>query len=159
MAYVKLDTGIVDSTIWYDKAARDVFLTALLMAVPEELRESKPQFEVRRMHRTGWVVPPGWYGFVNSAGIAIVSRALVEPEEGLAALERLGSPEANSKSTGDFGGRRLVRVDGGFIVLNYIKYRDKDHSAAERMRRYRARKAGAAPARETYQEDEDGLRF
>jgi hypothetical protein len=36
----------------------------------------------------------------------------------------------------------LVRVDGGFLVLNFMKYRDKDHTAAERQARLRARRKG-----------------
>src|SRR3990167_930952 len=42
MPFVKLDCGILDSTLWFDRDARDVFLTALLMAVPYEVRESTP---------------------------------------------------------------------------------------------------------------------
>ena len=34
----------------------------------------------------------------------------------------------------------MIRVNGGFLILNYMKYRDKDHTAAERQRRLRARK-------------------
>ena len=64
----------------------------------------------------------------------------MEVEAGLAALERLGRPELDSR-TPDFEGRRMVRVAGGYLVLNYMLYRDKDHGAAERMRVYRAKKA------------------
>lgn len=35
----------------------------------------------------------------------------------------------------------MVRVSGGFIVLNYDRHRQKDESAADRMRRMRERKA------------------
>ena len=58
------------------------------------------------------------------------------------ALARMGSPEAESRSR-DYDGRRLVRVDGGYIVLNFMKYRDKDFGAAERMRLLRQRKKAA----------------
>lgn len=34
----------------------------------------------------------------------------------------------------------MVRVNGGFVVLNFMRYRDKDHTAAERQRRLRARR-------------------
>src|SRR6185295_15017926 len=83
-------------------------------------------------------VPPGWYGFVPAAGIGIIERAKMEREVGLLALERLGLPEFDSR-TPDFEGRRLVRVDGGFIVLNYMLYREKDATTAERSRRWRQR--------------------
>jgi hypothetical protein len=33
-----------------------------------------------------------------------------------------------------------VRVDGGYVVLNFMKFRDRDYSGAERQRRYRERK-------------------
>lgn len=141
MAFVKLDTAVLTSTLWLDRDGRDVFLTALLMAEPREYSAPVAVYHVRTLDRTGWDVPPGWYGFVAAAGPGIVSRALVEAEAGLDALERLGAPDPQSRSP-EFDGRRLVRVDGGYILLNYMKYRDRDHSAAERMRRFRARKKG-----------------
>lgn len=136
MPFVKLDCGILDSTIWSDSDARDVFLTALLMAVPREFTEPMPQIEVSSLELTGWAVPPGWYGFVEAAGSGIVRRSGVEHGAGVAALNRLGSPEQDSR-TPDHDGRRCVRVDGGYVILNFIKYRERDHSAAERSRRYR----------------------
>lgn len=130
---------MLDSTIWIDRDARELFITALLMAEPMELKEPMKQLHVREIKETGFVVPPGWYGFIPAAGSGIVRRAGMEVESGLSALERLGNPEHESR-TPDFEGRRLVRVDGGFIALNFDKYRQKDHTAAERSRRYRERK-------------------
>jgi hypothetical protein len=138
MGFVKLDCGILDSTLWLERDSREVFLTALLMAEPFELREDTPQIQVASLDLTGWVVPSGWYGFVAAAGIGILHRAKVPDAEGMVALERLGSPEASSRSP-DFEGRRLVRVNGGFIVLNYMKYRERDYTSAERSKRYRER--------------------
>ena len=138
MAFVKLDTGILDSTLWIERECREVFITALLLAEPFELRTPTEQLEVRRLEATGFVVPIGWYGMVNAAGVGIVRRALVDPELGMLALERLGAPDLESRSQ-DFEGRRLVRVDGGYIVLNFMKYRDRDYTSAERSRRYRLR--------------------
>ena len=142
MAFVKLDTGILRSTIWFDKEARDVFITALLMAEPMEIEQPMEQIAVRSLEGTGWSVPPGWYGFVPAAGIGILSMAGVSEDVGYLALERLGSPEPDSRSQ-DFEGRRLVRIDGGYLVLNFMRYREKDHTAAMRMRRLRARKRDA----------------
>lgn len=141
MAFVKLDCGILDSTLWIDRDSREIFITALLMAVPHEVVTPLRHYEVRTLTETGWEVPPGWYGFVPAAGIGIVRRAGLDAEAGLSALERLGSAEAESRSS-DFGGRRLVRVDGGYIVLNFMKYRDRDYTGAERAKRYRERKRG-----------------
>lgn len=139
MPFVKLDCGILNSTIWDDRDARDVFITALLMAEPYELRKPMAQIEVDSMELTGWEVPIGWYGFVRAAGAGIVRQALVPREVGVACLKRLGSPEAESRSKAHEG-RRMVRVDGGYIILNFMLYRDKDHTSAARSKRYRDRK-------------------
>lgn len=138
--FVKLDCGMLTSTIWDDYPARSLFITALLMMEPKEYRESVDQIEVRTLNNTGWSAPPDWYGFVPAAGIGIIKRAGdVEIEEGFAALERLGSPDPTSRSQ-DYEGRRLIRVDGGYLVLNFDKYRERDYGAAERMRRLRERR-------------------
>lgn len=142
MPFVKLDVGILNSTLWFERAQREIFITALLMAEPEELREPLPQLEVREIKETGFVVPPGWYGFVRAASTGIIHRALMELDQGLDALESLGCPDPQSRSS-EFEGRRLVRVNGGFVILNYIKYRDRDYTAAERQKRFRERKKAA----------------
>jgi len=67
-----------------------------------------------------------------------VSNKPEDIQHGLDALEKLGEPEQSSR-TPDFDGRRLVRVDGGYIVLNFGKYRERDYTAAKRQRRYRER--------------------
>src|ERR1700749_4238582 len=104
MAFVKLDTRILESTLWIARECREVFIPALLMAMPREITEPTPQLEIRSLEETGFVVPPGWYGFVDAAGVGIVRRALVDPEKGIIALERLGSPDPHSR-TADFEGR------------------------------------------------------
>lgn len=138
MSFVKLDTGILDSTLWLNRDERDVFVTALLMAEPMEIEQPVEQIAADKLEMTGFVVPAGWYGFIRAAGPGIVRRALVAAEDGIAALIRLGSPDPESR-TPDHGGRRLVRVDGGYLVLNFMRYRDKDNTMAERSRRYRLR--------------------
>lgn len=138
MSFVKLDHGILDSSLWCDADARIVFLAALLMAVPYELRRATPQLLVDTLDPTGWEVPPGWYGHVSAAGPGIVRRAMIGEAAGMQALHRLGSPDPASRSTA-YDGRRLARVGGGYLVLNYQAYRERDHSAAERQRRYRQR--------------------
>ena len=142
MAFVKLDVGILDSTLWVDKDAREIFITALLMAVPREYPNPVPQYGVvgNDIVQTGFVAPPGWYGFVAAAGSGIIRRCGMDEEAGKLALERLGEPEEGSRS-GAHAGRRMIRMDGGYIILNYIKYRDKDHTAAIRQKRYRERHA------------------
>src|SRR3990167_4473400 len=138
MVFVKLDCGILDSTLWLDREAREIFLTALLMSDPYELKEPTPQIEVTTLNLTGWVVPPGWYGFARAAGSGLIHRAGINQTTGREALERLCSPESVSR-TPDFEGRRLARVAGGYIVLNFMRYRDRDYTSADRSKRYRER--------------------
>ncbi len=139
MAYVKLDCGILDSTVWINRDVREVFITALLMASPVDYDKPIPQYEVDRNEPTGFEAPAGWYGFVEAAGPGIVRRAMVDQAAGMEALRVLGSPDPESR-TPAFEGRRLIRVEGGYLILNFQVYRDRDYTTAERSRRYRDRK-------------------
>lgn len=139
MAFVKLDTGILDSTLWIARDQREVFITALLMAEPREFSEPIRQIEIGELEYTDFEAPPGWYGFVPAASYGIINRAGVDKDAGMEALRKLGSPEIESRSK-EFEGRRMIRMNGGFIILNYMKYRDKDHTAALRQARLRARR-------------------
>jgi hypothetical protein len=138
MGFVKLDCGILDSTLWVDREAREVFITGLLMAEPYELMKEEAQIEVGAIKETGFKVPLGWYGRVNGSGPGIVRRSGLEQEVGMAALVRLGEPDRESRSS-EYEGRRMVRVDGGYLILNYIKYRERDLTSAERSKRWRER--------------------
>ena len=143
MAFVKLDCGILNSTLWVNREQRELFITALLMAHPFEITEPIQQIEVRTLEYTDFVIPPGWYGFVPAAGVGIIRRAQADETLGLLALEALGAPDKESRSP-EFEGRRLVRIDGGYLILNFQKYREKDYSASERSKRYRERKISKA---------------
>ena len=145
MAFVKLDCGLLRSSLWVERDHRSLFLTALLMAEPYELATPTPQLYTRTLDETGWIVPAGWYGFIRAAGVGIIRQDGMEREAGLAALEALASPDPESRSQ-DFEGRRLVRIDGGYLALNYFKYRDYDHTGAERQQRMRDRKKAKAEA-------------
>jgi len=148
MAFVKLDAAILRSTIWYKRPDLELFLAALLMAEPREYLAPVNTLEVDSLKDAGFVVPPGWYGFVPASGPGLIAQAVVEEATGINALKSLGSPEKESRSQA-FEGRRMVRIDGGYLVLNYMKFRDMDHTAAERQRRLRARKASLAVTRDT----------
>lgn len=139
MAFVKLDCGILNSTLWVDRTAREMFITALLLAEPFEAREPVKQVSVNELTFTGYEVPPGWYGFVPAAGPGIARVAGIDWETAKVALQNLGSPDEESRSQ-DFEGRRMIRIDGGYLILNYDKYRQKDYTSAERSRRYREKK-------------------
>lgn len=141
MSFVKLDSQILTSTLWFDRDARDVFLTALLMSVPHVVDAPLATLKIGKLQPDDFIVPPGWYGFCPAAGPGIVYNAGLKSEAGDAALQRLADPDPDSRSEA-FGGRRMVRVDGGFIILNFDRFRWRDHSAAERMRRHRLRQRG-----------------
>ena len=142
MSFVKLDCGIIHSSLWGDKPARDIFLTALILAVPRAVDERIDQIAIESTQPTGWSIEPGAYGFVAAARCGLARSAGVDADAAIGALERLGAPDPESR-TPDHDGRRLVRVAGGFIVLNYDLYRERDETAAERMRRYRNRQSVA----------------
>jgi hypothetical protein len=157
MPFIKLDCDILESSLWDWTPERHIFITALLMAKPHELTKPEPQLKVDSLDPTGWVVPPGKYGFIKASGSMIIKKALtlshmnhIEESEdytdGLAALKALGSPDPDSRSQ-EFDGRRLVRVDGGYIALNFQRFRDKDHTATERKRRQRQREKESGMSR------------
>jgi len=140
MPFVKLDAGILRSTIWYKRPAMEVFLTALLMAEPRELEQDTPTLKVDSLEADPFVIPKGWYGFAATSGPGIVKQSgILDEAAGLEALRQLSMPEVESRSQ-EFEGRRMVRINGGYIVLNYMRYRDYDHQAAERMRKLRRRR-------------------
>jgi hypothetical protein len=158
MSFVKLDSGILDSSLWPDRLARELFITALAMADPHEVLEPTPGILVRSLEESGVIIQPGWYGIVKAAGSGIVRRACIDdPEAGLDALERLGAPDLESRSA-DYEGRRLIRIDGGWIVVNYDKYRQRDTTSAERQKRYRERQNSNAALRVTLRNDRNETR-
>lgn len=138
MPFVKLDRGILDSSLWSDRDQRDIFLTAILSAEPFELKEDSPQLDIGTLDKTGFLIPAGWYGFVAMAPSGLIRRACLGLTEGYKALEKLGRIDPDSRSD-EFGGRRLARIANGFVVMNYVKYREKDHTSTERVRLYRQR--------------------
>lgn len=114
MPFVKLDSGILDSTLWLsDSETRVVFITMLAMARSD--------------------------GLVRATAPGIARRANLSLTTVRSAIEELEAPDPDSRSLNDEG-RRVRRVDGGFQVINYTKYRQKDHTNADRQARHRAKK-------------------
>jgi hypothetical protein len=113
MPFVKLDAGILDSSLWAEAPeTRVVFITILAMTRP--------------------------HGVCEATAPGIAHRANLPLRVVRTALSKLEAPDPDSRSTvGE--GRRIVRIDGGYRVVNYTKYRDKDHGATERKRRQRQR--------------------
>ena len=120
--YVKLFSSILDSTIWAEgPETRIVWITMLAMADKD--------------------------GDVRASASGLARRANVTPEAAHAAVEQLLAPDADS-ATPDYEGRRIEAQDGGWHILNYVKYREiQDREARKESwrkaskRRYEATKA------------------
>ena len=118
--YTKLFGSIIFSTIWKStKDAKILWITMMAMADRDGLVESS--------------VP----GLAGAAELTM--------DETVAALAILMSPDRFSKNPANEG-RRIEKVDDGWLLLNYSIYRDKltaEHrreKGAERVRKHRERK-------------------
>lgn len=138
MAFVKLDCGMLNSSIWIDRPVRELFITALLMAEPWQTAVPLEALQPDSLDPLGFTVPPGWYGFVHASPLGVIRAACMDMAEGRDALRRLFEPDGNSRSQAHEG-RRLARVNGGLVVLNYDAYRQRDYTATERSKKYRER--------------------
>jgi hypothetical protein len=74
-------------------------------------------------------------GFCQAAVPGLAAMARLTVEDTAAALAKLEGPDPYSR-TQDHEGRRIEKVDGGWMVLNHGKYRDRDR--IERRREYQA---------------------
>jgi hypothetical protein len=63
-------------------------------------------------------------GFCSGSVVGMAAIARMKTEEAQAAIARLEAPDPYSR-TPDHEGRRVQKCDGGWIVLNYPKYRDQ----------------------------------
>lgn len=124
--YVKLFASILDSSVWDESPeTRLVWITMLVMA--DE------------------------HGFVRGTSQSIARRAVVAPDQAQRAIAVLESPDPRSHTT-DNEGRRIEPTDGGWMVLNYGKYREirtrKQVKEADKKRRQRERSkdGGTSPA-------------
>jgi len=116
--YTKLFSTIVTSTIWQeDKDTKILWITMLAIA----------DFD----GKVDGSIP----GIANIAGLST--------GECRAAMSKLMAPDPDSR-TQDNEGRRVAEIDGGWIILNYEKYRNKGQSRKdyyrEYMREYRTKK-------------------
>lgn len=113
MPFVKLDCGILDSSLWAEPpAVRLTFLTMLAMAESD--------------------------GLCRATAPGIARRGNLPQPDVEQALKVLSGPDPHSRDNTD--GRRIERVAGGYHILNYLGYREYDYGAAERMRALRARR-------------------
>lgn len=97
MTFTKLFSSITESTVWCEPSGtRLVWITMLAKA-----------------DRNGRV-------FASVPGLANLAR--VSLDEASRAIETFLAPDEWSR-TPDFDGRRIEKIDGGWRLLNYIKYR------------------------------------
>jgi len=117
--YTKLFSHITESTVWQeDDHTRIVWITMLAMSDRE--------------------------GYVRASIPGLAGRARVPLVSVESALEKLSSPDKYSQ-TQEHEGRRIERLEGGWFILNYTKYRDMQRAEERReyMREYqRDRRAG-----------------
>lgn len=118
--FVKLFNSILKSSVWDERpTTRIVWITFLLEADEQ--------------------------GFVKGVERGLARVANVSVEEFRAALEILEADDIESQDQ-DFGGRRIEKVEGGWQVLNYRKYRElrtgqQVREAAKKRRQRAQRKA------------------
>lgn len=122
--YVKLFGSILDSTIWRTPpAVTKVWIAMIAMA--------------------------DRFGDVMASVPGLADRARVPRATCEKALRIFLAPDRDSRTERD-DGRRIERIDGGWRVLNYEKYREMDglsdrrRKDAERQRRYYGRQKDAA---------------
>lgn len=116
--WTKLFSSIVTSSIWCEDDKTFRVWVALLALSDQE-------------------------GIVEGSVPGLANLCRLQPAEMRAALEKLASPDPDSRSP-EFEGRRIEKIEGGWRLLNYEKYRQKavagEGSRAPYYRAYRARK-------------------
>ena len=104
--YTKLFASITDSTIWGEaNTTRIVWITMLAMA--------------------------DQHGYVGASVSGLSHRARVEISECIVALECFLAPDKWSR-TAEFEGRRIAETEGGWVLLNHGRYREKIDKDARR---------------------------
>ena len=120
--YAKLFETIIHSTIWGEPDnVRLVWITMLAMADK--------------------------FGVVEASIPGLADAARVKLDQCEEALERLMAPDKYSR-TKDFEGRRIEEIDGGWIVLNFEKYRMKKSQEEQREKWRRNKRKQRARAAE-----------
>jgi hypothetical protein len=98
LAFTKFFNSLLDSSVWDEPDhVRLVWVTLLVMA--------------------------DRFGRVHASVSGVAHRARVPRKLTEEAIAKLESPDVDSRST-DHEGRRIVKIDGGWLIVNYIKYRE-----------------------------------
>jgi hypothetical protein len=113
--FAKLDSGIVDSTLWMKD--HDVLRVWIALLAKCDA-----------------------YGIVRASAPAMAHLCMVTLERFEKIIQELCAADPYSRTSSDEG-RRLSEIEGGWCIVNYLKYRDlmqrKAMSHAERQARYR----------------------
>jgi hypothetical protein len=119
MGFTKLDPGIILSSVMSEKdSVFKIWIVLLASCGPDGVAR------------------------ISSAAIAkIAGKELCDVDE---AIKILSSPDPRSRSKASKG-KRIRRVDGGYLLINYKKYREFSHgdpgsSGAARTRKWREKK-------------------
>ena len=116
MPFVKLDANITTSTLWCeDHETLRVWIYLLATASPQ--------------------------GTVRVTVPALAAHCFIAAERAREILGRFAAPDPDSRTSANEGRRIEIVHDPQFEIrlLNYAAYRNKDHTAAARSRRYRER--------------------
>jgi hypothetical protein len=115
MGFTKLDSGIVNSSIWSEPPSTRVLWITILAMVDRD-------------------------GFVSCSIPGLIRAANINSDEFEKGIKTLESPDGYSR-TPDFDGRRIEKVEGGWMVLNFLKYREHSEiikeQTKERVRKFR----------------------
>lgn len=111
MGYAKLFSAITKSSLWSEPKEVRLLFVSMLAEADEQ-------------------------GFVEAAIPGLARIANLTIQEITAALEVLTSPDPYSKDQANEG-RRVARVDGGWRLLNYSKYKSRHEEAEAHQQRAR----------------------
>jgi hypothetical protein len=110
MGFTKLDEGILMSSVMAEDSNTFKVWIALLASCKED-------------------------GISRVSTIGLASHCFLTLDIVKQAIKKLESPDTESRSTNDEG-KRIRRVDGGFEIINYQKYREMTYSETEAKRKY-----------------------
>lgn len=109
MSFAKLDSGIINSSIWSEPLETRVLWITILAMKDEN-------------------------GFVATAKSGLQRAANITSDQFDIAIKCLESPDEESR-TADYDGRRVEKVEGGWIVLNNDKYKLREDLKREQTRK------------------------
>ena len=115
MGFTKLDSGIINSSLWNEPPETRVLWITILAMSDEN-------------------------GFVSSSRSGLQRAANLSQERFEEALTTLESPDLDSRSS-ENDGRRIDKIDGGWVITNFAKYRARTEvikeQTRERVRKFR----------------------